>query len=281
MIVDCHTHLWDQKKHLGSEFLGDWCRVIQKPVEKYSALPEEHLKAIEGVDKAVVLAFRSRALGVNVPNEYVAEYVDKHPDRLIGFCCVDPNDDDAPRELKRCVRDLHMQGLKLGPIYQHFDPNSEKADGVFRTCEELGIPILIHQGTTFVRDAPLKYALPHLLDEVATKHRDLRMIVAHLGHPWEDETVALIRKQPNVYSDVSALLMRPLRLYLDLLTCVEYGVTDKLVLGSDFPAASSMATIRGLRAINKYARRTRMPNVPKTVIEDIIQRNWSRAFGDL
>jgi hypothetical protein len=60
------------------------------------------------------------------------------------------------------------------------------------------------------------------------------MIIAHLGHPWESDTIALIRKSPNIYSDISALHFRPWRFYQALITAVEYGVTHKLLLGSDF-----------------------------------------------
>jgi len=259
--------------------VAEYVRVWKRGLETLRASPEEHQAAVKGVDKAVVLAFRSRTLGVNVPNEYVAKYVDKQPDKLIGFCSVDPNEEEAVRELKRSIQDLHMQGLKLGPIYQHFDPTSEKAARVFAAAEELKIPVLIHQGTTFVRNAPLKYAYPSQLDEVGTRFDQLRIIVAHMGHPWEDETVALVRKQPNVYADVSTLISRPFRLYQKLLTCIEYGVTDKLLFGSDFPFSTPLLTIKALRNMNRYSRRAGLPRIPNDVINSIIERNALQLFG--
>jgi len=47
---------------------------------------------------------------------------------------------------------------------------------------------MIHQGTTFVRTGPLKYALPILLEDVVVEFPELRMVIAHLGHPWIAET---------------------------------------------------------------------------------------------
>ena len=35
---------------------------------------------------------------------------------------------------------------------------------------------------------------------------NLVFVMAHLGHPWEGETLAVIRKHPNVWADCSALL---------------------------------------------------------------------------
>jgi uncharacterized protein len=278
MIIDCHTHLWDVDKHLSRTFVGDFESVYRSTSQRLSALPTEHQKGIEGADKAVVVAFRSRALGVNVPNEYVAEYCRRYPDTLIGFCSVDPNDSGAASELRKCIKDLHMKGLKLGPIYQHFDPSSECASKVFETAQELGVPVLIHQGTTFVRNAPLKFANPSLLDEVAIRFEDLKIIIAHLGHPWEDETIAVIRKHPNVYSDLSALSSRPFRLFEKLHLCMEYGVQDKLVFGSDFPFDTTSNALNILRGINQYAESESLRRIPDKLIEDVICNNALKIF---
>jgi len=94
---------------------------------------------------------------------------------------------------------------------------------------------MIHQGTTFVRTGPLKYALPILLDDVAIEFPELRMIIAHLGHPWIADTLVLIRKHPHLYSDISALNYRPWQFYNALIMAKEYGVLDKILFGSDYP----------------------------------------------
>jgi len=273
LLIDCHTHLWDVDRHLGRAFIEDYLRVWRGTPQSLRASPDEHLRAMRQVDRAVVLAFRSLAIGLNVPNDYVAEYVGQHPEKLTGFCSVDPNEEGASKELVRCVQDLNMSGVKLGPIYQHFDPTSGKAARVFEAAQDLDVPVLIHQGTTFVRDAPLRYAKPAMLDEVATRFPGLKMIVAHLGHPWEDETIALIRKQPNVYSDISSLASRPFRLYLKLLACIEYGVTDKLLFGSDFPFSTPELMMSVLKRINRFAAGSRLPRVPGEVIDKIMYEN--------
>jgi len=278
MIIDCHTHIWDVDRHLSSIFVEDYKSVYKSSTQKLSALPEQREMGIEGADKAVVVAFKSLALGVDVPNEYIAKYCDEHLDRLIGFGCVDPNDDGATRELRRCIRDLHLQGLKLGPIYQNYDPSSESASKVFETAQELGVPVLIHQGTTFIRKAPLKFAYPSLLDEVAIRFEDLKIIIAHLGHPWEDETIALIRKHPNVYSDVSALSYRPFRLFEKLLLCIEYGAQDKLIFGSDFPFDTTRNALKVLRDINRHSENGSSRQIPIQIIENIVSKNALKIF---
>jgi len=47
------------------------------------------LVAERGMDKSIVLGFKSRYLRAEVPNRYVADYVKKFPQKLIGFAGID------------------------------------------------------------------------------------------------------------------------------------------------------------------------------------------------
>jgi uncharacterized protein len=281
MIIDCHTHIWDVEKHLGSEMITDYMRVWGGSIDSLKSTPEIHMDAMSKIDRAVVLAFKSLFFGINVPNEFVAEYVNRDPKKFIGFCSVDPNHPDAVSELKKCIQDLHMKGLKLSPVYQNFDPNSDKAYKVFEAAQELSIPVIIHQATTFLRRAPLKFAYPSLIDSVATTFKDLKIILAHLGHPWEDEAIVVIRKHPNVYADISALTPRPFRLYQKLISCIEYGVADKLLFGSDFPFTKPHQAIKDLLNLNKIVKGTNLPKIPSEIIKSIIYVNPFKLFGHL
>ena len=71
-----------------------------------------------------------------------------------------------------------------------------------------------------------------------------------LGHPYEGECVAVARKHPNVYADISALHYRPFQLYHSLMLVQEYGVWDKMLFGTDYPFTTVNATIDGLRDLN-------------------------------
>ena len=174
LLVDFHTHLWS-RSHLRGEFVDGLKRVWGDEFSRkiVRATPEHHFAAERSVDKVIVFGLQAKKSGCMVPNDYVAEYVRSHPDRLIGFASVDPNEEGAEKELKRCIKKLGLRGLKLGPIYQHFDPTSSKGMRIFELAQELEIPVVIHQGTTFVRNAPLKYANPIQLEEVALRFPDL------------------------------------------------------------------------------------------------------------
>ena len=277
-MIDCHTHVGEAGTHIGGAFLDDARRAWGPDLQLGVSL-EEHWEAMAPVEAAIVLAFAAPAVGFDVPNEYVADYVRAHPEKLIGFASVDPNDPEAPDRLEHAATALKLRGLKLGPIYQHFDPLGKAALDVYEVAERLGLPVIWHQGTTFVRDAPLIHARPVLLDEVATRFPDLRIVVAHLGHPWIEEAMATIRKHPNLFADISALETRPWQYYNGMLAAFEYGVTGRLLLGTDYPFSTIEQTTEGLRSINRFVAGTALPAIPEDVVEGIIHRDSLALLG--
>jgi len=277
MIVDVHSHLCDPAKHLTAEFQADLVRVW--PGLTIDGTPAVHRRAVAKVDKIIVFPLWAPFTGIKVPNEYVADYVKGAGDKVIGFASVDANDPEAPDQLEHAVKVLKLRGLKIGPIYQGYDPLSTGALAMFAKAEALGIPVMWHHGTTFVRKGPLQYTQPWQVDEVANRFPRLKIIIAHMGHPSIPETIAVVRKQPNVYTDVSGLYPRMWQFYNALVTAVEYGVATKLLFGSDYPLLSQDDTLNGLRSINKQVEGTALPQVPEDVIEGIIHRESLKLLG--
>ncbi|HWQ90114.1 MAG TPA: amidohydrolase family protein [Clostridia bacterium] len=270
MIIDCHTHLQAFPGHVSEEFAAQASALSRgQPIDLHVP-PERHWEAMKSVDKAIVFGMRAVASGFFGSNEYTAAYVKAHPEKLIGFAGVDPAADDVRDMLAHAIEDLKLRGVKLGPIYQHLHPLDERVLPLYAFCEKRGLPILIHQGTTFLREAPLKFASPALLEEVALKFPALKVIIAHLGHPWIAETVALIRKQPNFFADISALHYRSWQFYNALITAKEYGVMHKLLFGSDYPFTTAEATLDSLRNFNRITHGTNLPRLTEDEIEALI-----------
>ena len=278
-MIDCHTHLWRIGEHIGP-FLPDEARRAwgMRP-EQMDVSPERHREAMRGVDGAIVLGFHAPYMEVVVPNDYLADYVRTDPARLVGFGSVNPVEPGAREELERSYHDLGLRGLKLGPIYQNYDPVDEAAFPVYEFAERQGIPIMIHQATTFPSTGHLRYALPILLDEVAIRFPGLKIVLAHLGHPWEADCVVTVRKHPNLFTDISALHGRPWRFYQAMITAVEYGIGDRILFGSDFPFFTPEQTVAGLRGVNDLTRGTPLPRVPEALIEAILERDTFAALG--
>ena len=270
MIVDCHSHIQKYPGHISEEFAAEAnARSRGKPIELHTP-PERHWNAMASVDKTIVFGVRAFHSGLTSPNEYIADYVRAHPEKLIGFAAVDPAQDDVREILGHAVDDLKLRGAKLGPIYQNIHPMDERMLPVYEFCAKRNLPVMIHQGTTFPRRAPLKFSLPILLEDVAMKFPDLKMVIAHMGHPWIAETIVLIRKQPNFFADISALHYRPWQFYNGLICAKEYGVLNKLLFGSDYPYTNPDATIKDLRNINKMAEGTNLPKLSVEEIEGLI-----------
>jgi hypothetical protein len=139
--------------------------------------------------------------------------------------------------------------------------------------------VLIHQATTFVRFGALEWARPLLLDEVARTCPDLVMCAAHLGHPWCEELMVVVRKHPNLYMDISALHTRPLQLYFALRAAVEYRVADRILFGTDYPFATVDQTLEALRNVDRITHGTALPTVGRDVVDAIIERDAMAVMG--
>jgi predicted TIM-barrel fold metal-dependent hydrolase len=277
-MIDIHTHLFP-RGCMSDEFVSEAALMRKDTDISMDTLPEQHWAAMQGVERAVVLAMRFFHVGVNVSNDLVASYVREHAERLVGFMSLDPSEEDPIAEMERAYFDLEMRGIKMSPIYQNYHPSDPRAREIYARAEKLGLPMLLHQGATFPRRAPLKYALPHLLEDVALEFPELRIVIAHLGHPWEHETIVLIRKQPNVYADLSGLFYRPWQFYNSMMLAQEYNVQHKLLFGSDWPIATPEETARGIRNVNSVVEGTNLPRISPAALEEILSRDGLRCLG--
>jgi predicted TIM-barrel fold metal-dependent hydrolase len=212
-------------------------------------------------------------------NDDTAAFARAYPDKLIGFLTVHPHDPGALEEIERATGDLGLRGIKLGPNYQNFDPLGEEAWRVFRRAEELGLPILLHQGTSPNRFADLDYAHPRHIDRVAMAFPNLRMILAHMAHPWQADCIAVIRKHPHVYADISAQFYRPWSYYNAFRLATEWGALSKLLFGSDLPIATPAETMEALGRVNDVTIGTNLPRVPEAEMEAILDRDSLALLG--
>jgi predicted TIM-barrel fold metal-dependent hydrolase len=288
MIIDVHSHTPSHRDVIpvGERISNDAWRP-DRTVEATTTWADFDAAQRSGdVDVALVFNIATKTTGAaGVPadreriNDSTAEFVAADRARRIGFCSVDPDAPDAIEELERSIGPLGLKGIKLGPNYQDFEPLGAAARRVYGFAESHGLPIVFHQGTSPMRTAPLRYAHPLVMDEIAIAFPELRIVMAHLGHPWQNDTLTVIRKHPHVYADVSAGFYRPWSFYCAMLLMTEWAVLDKLLLGSDFPVATARETIDGLRAVNAPVAGTRLPTVPEDAIERIIQRDSLALLG--
>ena len=169
--------------------------------------------------------------------------------------------------------------MKLGANYQNFDPFDVRALAIYERAQRYGLPLMLHQGTSPVRAAPIRHAHPLLIDELAIRYPELTVIMAHVGHPWQVETCVVIRKHPNVYADLSANFYRPFSFWEQMVKACEWGVTDKILFGTDFPVTTVQETIDHLYRVNDIVEGTNLPRVPEAVIDGIVHRDSLGLLG--
>ena len=295
MLVDTHTNLGWYPDHMSDEFVqyalaAKLAKMKRSPdvyfagssqslKNAFDSTPDSLLAATKNCDKVIVFGLVAPFAGICVPQELVHRFAIDHADRFVAWCSVDPNDRDCIDQLEHYVTKCNMRGLKLAPIYQNWNPADPKHLPLWRKAEKLGIPVIIHMATSFVSPGPLKYSNPMLLEDVAVACPDLRIIISHLGHPWETDCVVLIRKHPNLYSNISALHYRPWRHWQAFITALEYGVENKLIFGSDFPSATPEQLIAGLYKVNDIVEGTKLPRFPREAIDQIIYENWKQVVS--
>ncbi|MBX3070850.1 MAG: amidohydrolase [Thermomicrobiales bacterium] len=290
MIVDVHTHAPRLKEPVAAE--DDVVNALWRPDKAKSIRPSwpDYFDAMTAVDKAIVfnIAWDPREEFVDIGggqfpapgvNDVTAELVRAMPEKLYGFLSVHPHASDVMEEIERATQDLGLVGIKLGPNYQNFDPVGPEAFAVYQRAEELGLPMLFHQGTSPVRFADLDFAHPRHMDRIATAFPNLRIVMAHIGHPWQIDCIVVIRKHPNVYADISANFYRPWSYYNAFRLATEWGVLHKLLFGSDFPVATPQETMDALWHVNDITAGTALPQVPIDELEKILHRNSLELLG--
>jgi predicted TIM-barrel fold metal-dependent hydrolase len=239
---------------------------------------DQYMRAMEPCDRAICFGLRGLLTGLHVPNEHTADFVARAPEKLIGFMSLDPSEQSWLDDFERGRADLKLKGVKLGPMYAGFDPTDRKLDPLYSGCVRHNLPVLFHMGTSFVRFGPLEFSRPILIDTVARRFPDLKVIIAHLGHPWEGETIAVIRKHANVYADVSALHYRPWQFYHSMMLAQEYGTIHKIFFGSDYPFTTPAASLEGIRNLNRFCAGSALPRVSEQAIEEMIHRDAIRLL---
>ena len=247
MIIDFHFHL-SLPEHerpwvmdwIRSNFQGDIDSVVEEVLTP-SGL-RRYLQENE-IDWAVGLAEVSPITTGWASNEYVGELcagANALPDpetgprgRLVPFASINPFIvNDLGAELEGLVETLDFGGVKIYPTYQHHYPNDSRLYPLYARAQELGIPVLVHTGSSVFKGARIKYGDPLLLDDVAIDFPELNILMAHSGRPfWYEHAYWMARQHENVYMEVSGLPGKKLLEYFPRLE----EICDKVVYGSDWP----------------------------------------------
>jgi len=158
-------------------------------------------------------------------NDWTSREVAQFPDRLVGFCGVNPLRDYALEEIARCANDPHLRtGLKLHFGNSDVDVENprhvERLRAVFHDANQRGMAIVVHLRPTISLQRPYGAAQARaFLSTVLPAAPDIVVQIAHLAgaggydDPKQDEALgvfvdAIAAKDPrlaHVYFEVSGV----------------------------------------------------------------------------
>lgn len=175
-------------------------------------------------------------------NEAVAALSRKYPDRFSAVATLrggSRNLRGSIQSVARGLREKNFVGLKFYLGYEPIVAHSLKWDPVYRLAIKFDVPVIFHTGDTLGSRAYLKYSHPLLVDQIAVKYPNLKIVIAHLGNPWVMDAAEVVYKNPNVYADLSAFYVgreRPDKYMRQRINqALAYCGTKKIIFGTDYP----------------------------------------------
>lgn len=258
VIIDFHTHIVPPEIKERREYLTrqDPCFQALYSASKTNLATAEDLIASmdrDAIDVSVALniGWSSSEL-CRRTNDYIMESISRYPDRLIGFCSIQPKSKEAVSEIERCARG-GMRGI--GEIMSHlqgFDLGSKALmSPIVEVAEEYNMIVLTHSSEPVGHIYPGKGdVLPETLYRFITNFPDLHIVCAHWGGglPFYTLMPEVARALQNVFFDTAA---SPFLYGYEIFPCVAQLVgEDKILFGSDYPLIAQSRIVTALRDLS-------------------------------
>ncbi len=193
------------------------------------ALLDEDLRsADQRVQAERLMAFNRWACDLAATRRQLSVFVAADPTVLGG--------DSGAAHLREMVERHGARGVKIHPVVQRFMPDDPVMHPIYRTCMDLGVPVLSHSGSA--RDG-VRYAEPGAFANVLRAFPDLKLVLAHLGGGAWRQTAALAEAFPQVSFDLCEIIAwtgaprAPSA--RELATLILDVGPQRVMLGTDFP----------------------------------------------
>lgn len=257
MAMDLRS--WGAAPGYQGVFLDRWCthmgvpiedakKITQAPVDEVMDLAKEVLapyahssaqtrQLIDDADLDAVVVHDS--LPSDLPrtaDEFLAS-LHGIDERIIPFPRLRLESPAADAEqLRRLVTEKGCRGATMTPFWSHRSTDSEELLPIFEEADSLGCVLWIHTSSHWRLDIPLTLEHPLMIDRLATRFPNVRLVMGHGGYPWMTDAVAVAARHPNVYIDISAF--RPRNIFRagsgweQFVYYAAHGLGSKIVLGT-------------------------------------------------
>ncbi|MFW5473830.1 amidohydrolase family protein [Knoellia sp. CPCC 206450] len=214
-VVDAHTHI-------GGNDPGGFTSQVDELVE-----------ALALVDGRAAVFPMSEPGGYRQANLSCTEAAAEHPDRLVAFARVTP--EENPRGLLEEALDAGARGMKLHLSSDEFSLDDPRLAGALDLADEQHLPVMVHAG-------PEVESLRASVLAACSGRPGMQMILAHCAIPDLAHLAPHVDDVPNLFFDTS--WWTPANL-LALLRLVPPG---RVLAASDLPystpLAATVATVR-------------------------------------
>ncbi|MFC2013417.1 amidohydrolase family protein [Chloroflexota bacterium] len=226
-VFDAHTHLNQRPSQSGSRIESAGTSGFT-PRKGYTDVMMIEDMDEAGVDKVLAFSGASPSTDYSAKNDGVAEAIKKYPDRIMGFCWINPHfgPEASVKAIDRYIKELGFRGIKLNPPIDWFYPTNEALlFPIMDKAREYKVPVLFHCGDSVM-------ASPTLVAELASHYTDVPIILGHMGlfDGVKQATIAA-KKADNLFLETSICT------WMDHFfgPAVKSVGPSKLVYGSDHP----------------------------------------------
>jgi len=267
MIIDIHTHAFppsicnDRQRFFEQE--PAFRMLYESPGSQLvGASRTLEMMDAQGVGKSVIFGFPWCNIETcRRNNDYILEEVSRHPDRLLGFCCVDPLHPEAAGEVERCLQaGLHGVG-ELAFYTSGIDARClDGLEPVMALARRFDRPVMLHTNEPVGHQYPGKS--PNTLAQIyalVRRFAENRIILAHWGGGIF--FYALLKKEVRA----SPYLYRP-QIYAQ---AMDLAGEEKILLGSDFP----------LLTPERYFKEMDQAGLPQAQKHSVCGANAARLLG--
>ena len=257
MIIDFHTHIFPPwvKERRDEYIKRDPCfsLLYSQPKAKL-ATAEELIASMDEarVDLSVVLSIGwvSHELCVET-NDYILDSISRYPDRLIGFCSIQPKvGDTAITELERCAQ-AGARGIgEMRSDVQDFDlADRTIMKPIVDAAIKHDLLFLTHSSEPVGHQYIGKGSItPDLLYSFILGFPDLKLVCAHWGGglPFYALMPEVAKALTNVFFDTAATLW----LYQPQIFPQVSDIigSDKILFGTDYPLISQKRIIAQIQS---------------------------------
>lgn len=268
-IIDAHLHVFRFRQHWSEWAAKQWIEQTPDPIywvtgkrlrpEDFDASYDWAVEIMNnaGVERAFLFGNWQNPHDIKVPTSYLAEAIEKYPDKFYGFCTPDPlAGSKSVEELERAIIEKNFVGLKIIPSYNYVHPLDRRLWSLYEKASSLGAPIVIHTGFGPMPQNRIIWQEPYVLEDLLIEFPNINICFGHTGlHRIYDALIMMVRHK-NLYGDFAYWYFLPFDfLASSLVFAKKIGVFDRLMWGTDFPHVDPKADFERYKKIPEYTKK--------------------------